>query len=471
MTTNNTDTATNPTAADDLPMLVKWGAPPEYQEKVEAVVRRAMGEIEGFKLEILRDLDFPINFSLRSYEDTVGLLGKVIKGGWGIWGFPTYSLVVKVTATRPMEEWPMQLGYYQSFEQLAATYREVASRPVERGQGPVSADKFEFLIALRGVTLRSGTRTVAVHTETLYRTDYLALLNVDKRRFEPYVLEEFVPHIPYDMQKKAAETFLDLGEDSWYTMRRLVEAAKDESNAILGTWTNFAKTLRMGDMDRALDDRSFLGACHLAGIEGLSASARPYLGWYVRDAVTSAARQILDATLAAADMRETVPAGFYSFGDPCYVIQDPDRDKVGPEGYSWEMVCDKLSHRREVVASLDGPDAHDRPTVFRILSTLHGDGGYGLKGLDTAGQPTEHYLGVDAGLLGVLSLVEGTRKDAGHRALSSKTKELLMAHSGAWLRVPSEDQPDRVVSYQPRPFKFGRYRGKMWLGNKVVHGA
>ena len=40
-----------------------------------------MGEIEGFKLEILRDLDFPINLSLRSYEDTVGLLGKVIKGG------------------------------------------------------------------------------------------------------------------------------------------------------------------------------------------------------------------------------------------------------------------------------------------------------------------------------------------------------------------------------------------------------
>lgn len=40
-------------------------------------------------------------------------------------------MTTKVTATRPMEEWPRQLGYYQSFEQLAATYREVAARPVE----------------------------------------------------------------------------------------------------------------------------------------------------------------------------------------------------------------------------------------------------------------------------------------------------------------------------------------------------
>ena len=78
------------------------------------------------------------------------------------------------------------------------------------------------------------------------------------------------------------------------------------------------------------------------------------------------------------------PPGTYFFGDPCYAIEDNEL---------WTQVCDALS---EGDTSDNAEGILTDGTFFVACDTMHGDGVYtGSDGYD---------YGVDAGLLGVVSL-------------------------------------------------------------------
>lgn len=86
------------------------------------------------------------------------------------------------------------------------------------------------------------------------------------------------------------------------------------------------------------------------------------------------------------------PPGTYFFGDPCYAIED---DAL------WTQVCDAF-YTGDTSNNADGILTDG--TFFVACNTMHGDGVYtGSDGYD---------YGVDAGLLGVVSLVEGQYDEA-----------------------------------------------------------